>query len=111
MRKIIFITIVALGALVGFVTAIADDWPTRIGMMLLGVLISIPIAGVAFVGTNRSTNSGRSGRGRRHESALNGQGISAEDLAANYWRDKGHPPFMNPADAIPDAHVNDPLKM
>jgi hypothetical protein len=111
MRKLIFFTIVAFGALVGFATAIADDWPTRIGMMLLGVLISIPIAGVAFVGTKMSTSSGRPGRGGRHESALTGEGISAEDLAANYWRDKGHPPFMNPADAIPDSQVNDPIKM
>jgi hypothetical protein len=111
MRKLIFIIIVAFGAVVGFATAIRDDWPTRIGMMMLGVLISAPVAGVAFVGTKRSTKSGRPRRGSRNASVLTGQGISAEDLAANYWRDKGHPPFMNPADAIPDSHVNDPLKM
>ena len=92
-------------------TAIQHDWPTRIGMMLVGVLISAPIAGVAFVGAKKSNKSDRSAQGRRYQSSLTGQGISVEDLAANYWRDKGHPPFMNPADAIADSHVNDPQKM
>ena len=26
-------------------------------------------------------------------------GVTSEDLAANFWRDKGHPPFMKPPEA------------
>jgi hypothetical protein len=29
-------------------------------------------------------------------------GVTSEDLAANYWRDKGHPPFMKP----PESDLN-----
>jgi len=31
--------------------------------------------------------------------------VTSEDLAANYWRDKGHPPFMKPPenDVSPNA--------
>lgn len=32
-----------------------------------------------------------------------GQGTSPEEMMANYWRDRGHPPFMNPDDYDPRA--------
>lgn len=109
MRKLLFFTVVLLGALVGLFATIEHKWSTRIGVMLLGAVIATPIAGLAFVGTRRS---GRThSRHRRHISSLTGDGISVEDLASNYWRDKGHPPFMNPADSVPDSKVHSPDKM
>lgn len=32
-----------------------------------------------------------------------GQGASMEEMIDNYWRDRGHPPFMNPDDYDPRA--------
>jgi len=45
------------------------------------------------------------------DSALPGMGTSPKDLAANFWRDKGHPPFMKPTEAKPDSHMFDPDKL
>lgn len=33
---------------------------------------------------------------------IGGQGLSPEEMRDNYWRDHGHPPFMNP------VHDDDP---
>ena len=109
MRKLIFFTIVGFGAFVGFLSAIHDSWGLRFVMMMMGVIFAVPVAGLAFAGTGKSRHFGH-GR-RSHQSELTGQGISIDDLAANYWRDKGHPPFMNPADAILDSNINHPDKL
>lgn len=106
MRKLIFATIVALGAIVGFVSMIEHDWFTRIGMMLVGIVVALPFAGLSFTGVRRQAR-------RRKASSLfferepPREGTSPEELVANYWRDKGHAPFMNPADAVPDSNVNE----
>jgi hypothetical protein len=109
MRKLIFFTIVGFGAFVGILSARHDSWGLRFVMMMVGVLVAVPIGGLAFAGIGKSPQVGR---GRQHkQSALTGQGLSIDDLAANYWRDNGHPPFMNPSDAIPDSNVNHPDKI
>jgi len=36
-----------------------------------------------------------------HLARMGSHDTSAEELIANYWRDKGHPPFMNPEDHDP----------
>lgn len=100
MRKLIFIGFVALGALIGLLSAAKADWATRLVMMGVGVLFGAPIGG-ALTGISR--------KGRLplewDETHLPGMGTTPKDLAANYWRDKGHPPFMKPSEAVPDKHM------
>jgi hypothetical protein len=35
-----------------------------------------------------------------------GQGTTPEDLARNYWRDRGHAPFMKPPDAELEGRIS-----
>jgi hypothetical protein len=105
MRKLISFIIVALGATVGLVSAAADDGSTRLVMMAIGVLFAAPFAGaVLFVGRKAKGTSGLAG----NPAVLTGDGVSAEDLAANYWRDKGHGPLMKPVEGHPDTRQFDP---
>ena len=108
MRKFIFFIVIAIGALVGLFVTIDHDWATRIVMMGVGVVFALPIGGLALGGKQHSLGSHPK---RRHQkSILTGNDVTPDDLAANYWRDKGHPPFMNPADATPDSMPNHPDK-
>jgi hypothetical protein len=104
-RKLIFIGCVALGALVGLLAAANDDWATRVVMMMVGALFGSAIGG-ALVALGRRTSSPL-----HDNSNIPGMGFSTEDIAANYWRDRGHPPFMKPPDAVPDKHMFDPEKL
>jgi hypothetical protein len=36
---------------------------------------------------------------------------STADIAANYWRDRGHPPLMKPPSPPPDQHIHDPDRL
>lgn len=109
-RKLIFIAFLALGALVGLLTSARDDWGTRIIMMGVGVLFAAPV-GAAFtiIGSRRSAVAGDDHWHRRD--GLTGDGTSADDLAANYGRDKGYPPFMKPPEGLPDKHQFDPNRL
>lgn len=107
MRKLLFIGIVALGALVGLLASAKDDWATRIVMMGIGALFGAPLGAAV------------SSRGKRirhadtddNESDLPGTSTSPKDLSANYWRDKGYPPLMKSTDAEPDMNMFDPDKL
>jgi hypothetical protein len=106
MRKLIFFGFIALGALVGLIAAARADWPTRLVMMGVGGLFGAPVGGVlAGIGRRRRQ------RLEWEENPLPGMGTSSQDLAANYWRDKGHPPFMKPSEAEPDKHMFDPDRL
>jgi hypothetical protein len=90
MRKLIFIGIVAVGALVGLLSGANDDWATRTVLGAVGALFGAAIGGAV-------TRLGRSKKALPWESdPIPGMGVTSEDLAANFWRDKGHPPFMKP---------------
>lgn len=94
MRKLIFIGFIALGALIGLIAARNGDWGTRLVMIGVGALFGAPIGGAL-------ASIGRKGRQPLEwdENPLPGMGTTPKDLAANYWRDKGHPPFMKPSEA------------
>jgi hypothetical protein len=106
MRKLIFIGFIALGALIGLIAAAKADWGTRLVMMGVGALFGAPIGGAL-------ASIGRKERQRLEwdENPLPGMGTTPKDLAANYWRDKGHPPFMKPSEAEPDKHMFDPDRL
>jgi hypothetical protein len=106
MRKLIFIGIVAVGALVGLLSAAHDDWATRMVMSAVGALFAAPIGAVL---TRRPKP--KVVAPAWDESLEAGAITSPKALAANYWRDKGHPPFMKPQEAEPDKHMFDPDKL
>lgn len=106
MRKLIFFGIVAIGALVGFLSAANDDWATQTVMVSVGVLFAAPIAAVLTKKPKVSI-----GLAAWDDSSEVGAPTSPKALAANYWRDKGHPPFMKPSEADPDKRMFDPEKL
>ena len=105
MRKLIFIGIVAVGALVGLLSAVHDDWATRLVMAAVGSLFGSAIGGaLTFAGRHKAPRP-------RIDGTIPGMGFSTADIAANYWRDKGSPPFMKAPSAVPDKHMFDPEKL
>ena len=95
MRKAIFLLFLLLGIGAGYLPARNDDWGVRIVMMTVGALFGGAVGG----------GLSQMGRGRSRRLPLQtddeiepipGMGVSGRDLAANYWRDEGHPQFMKP---------------
>ncbi|MBA4175548.1 MAG: hypothetical protein C0505_03160 [Leptothrix sp. (in: Bacteria)] len=96
MRKLIFIGFLVIGALVGLLSAAHDDWATRTVLGAVGALFGAATGGAV-------TGLGRSKKALPLESdAIPGMGVTSEDLVANFWRDKGRPPFMKPPEADSD---------
>ncbi len=93
MRKLIFVGFIALGALIGLISASNSDWGTRLVMMGVCALFGAPIGGAL-------ASIGRKGRPLEGDkNPLPGSGTSSKDLVANYWRDEGHPPFGKPGES------------
>lgn len=102
MRKLIFISFIVLGAAVGLFSSLHDDLSVKIVMMTIGALV-----GTVFGGTLASIGRQTRARGRiEPEDAIDDTPL--DELERNYWRDKGHPPFMKPPNAEPDRHMFDP---
>lgn len=100
MRKLIFFGFVVISALVGLLSATGDDWPTRAVLVAVGALFGAAIGGAA-------TQLGRSKKSLPwHTDPIPGMGVTSEDLAANFWRDKGHPPFMKPPEAESEPGIH-----
>lgn len=94
MRKMLFIGFIVLGALVGLLSSAKADWGTRFVMMGVGALFGAPIGGaLASIGKKTQQRFGFD------EHSLSGNSTSSKDLAANYWRDEGHPPFAKPVES------------
>lgn len=109
MRRILSIAIFVFGVLAGLLASASDDWGTRFTMMLMGAFFAAPIAlALHFFGGKA--------RARLRLDTSNAGGVggditSSDELTANYWRDKGHPPFMKPAEGQPDRHQFDPDRL
>jgi hypothetical protein len=103
MRKLPFIASIVSGALAGLLVSIDDDWMTRVVVIAFGMLIGTAIGGV-FIDRRRK-------RRLWIEDDVPGMSVSMKELVANSWRDRGHPPFAKPWDALPDRHMLDPDKV
>ena len=106
MQKLILLAFVAVGALLGLLSAAQDDWGTRVVMMGIGILFAAPIGAVlgrAMVGRHKVMDW--------QEVPSLGGVASPKELSENFWRDGGHPPFMKPSDAPPDRRQFDPDRL
>ena len=102
MRKLIFISLIVLGAAVGLFSALQDNWSVKAVMMTIGAVVGTVLGGVL-------TSMGRRSRAQGSvESDDAFDGTPLEELDRNYWRDKGHPPLMKPSSAELDHHMFDP---
>ena len=110
MRKLIFIVCVALFAGVGLIIgAIEGSWDLAILFGLKLSVIGMAIGALLSMIWRKSKSSEQEAdeRGIADQEGwerLTGTGshdTSPEELTANFWRDKGHPPFMNPEDHDP----------
>lgn len=91
MRRLVFAAFVALGAATGLLGALDDGWGVRVGMALSrGIVVG------GLVSSIRSQQSNHP-----PDEDLDAVHPSYEDGDENYWRDKGHPPFMKPPKAAP----------
>ena len=94
MRKTIFIFFLSLGIAAGALATRGDDWGLSVAMMGVGALFGAAIGGgLANIGKRQRLLALRTDE---EIDVIPGMGTSSRDLAANYWRDEGHPPFMKP---------------
>lgn len=89
MRKLIFIGFVVAGSAVGLFSTLGDGWALKLLMVCIGAL-----AGAAAGGA--LSRMDRGGRMFHRNETLRGLGTTSDDLMDNYWRDEGHPQFMEP---------------
>jgi len=106
MRKLIFIGFIVLGALVGLFSAARNDWGTRLVMMAVGALVGTAIGGGLTRIGSKPLPKESSCLDQTH-----GEGTPEDELVRNYWRDRGHPPFMKPPEVDPDKHMFDPDRL
>lgn len=103
MRKSILFACIAIGGLVGLLVAVHDAWSVRAVMISIGC-----VAGAAIGGAIGRVARGERARGPEALDASFGMGSGPDDRDQNYWRDRGHPPFMRPTRSEPDRHMLDP---
>ena len=94
MRKAVFIFFLSLGIAAGAFATKGDDWGLSAVMMVVGALFGAAIGGgLASIGRRVPRLALRT---EEEVVPIPGMGTSSRDLAANYWRDEGHPQFMKP---------------
>ena len=96
MRKAVFLFFLLLGIGAGYVSARNDDWGVRAVMMAVGALFGGAIGGGLSQIGKRQRQVRRQWKSEEEIEPIPGGGSSGRDLAANFWRDEGHPPFMKP---------------
>lgn len=110
MRKIVFLFFLLLGIGAGYLPARNDDWGLRIVMMAVGALFGGAIGGaLSRIGRHRPRR--RVGRSTEELDPIAGSDMMGRDMAINYWRYKGLPPYSRMPDVEPDKHMFDPDKL
>lgn len=106
MRKAIFTFFLLLGIGCGLLSAWNDDWGMRIVMIAVGAMFGFAVGGgISRIGTNRHERMLEIDE--ELEPVAGGLGTSSRDLAANYWRDEGHMPYMKPPRPEHGTHMFD----
>lgn len=102
MRKLVFISFIGVGVAIGLFSALHDDLSVKVVMMTIGGVVGTVLGG-AFASIGRRVRA----RGRT-EPDDEFDATPLDELDRNYWRDKGHPPFMKPPNAELGCHMFDP---
>ncbi|WP_420475248.1 hypothetical protein [Noviherbaspirillum sp. ST9] len=105
MKKLPILVGTMAGALIGLFTSIPDDVGLKIVMISIGALAGVAVGG-AIAGIGQKGIALKS-----DDDALAGLGVTPEDLARNYWRDKGRPPLTSPLEPEHGHHQFDPDKL
>ncbi|MDR2260774.1 MAG: hypothetical protein LBE06_07580 [Azoarcus sp.] len=112
MRKVLAIAILVIGAAIGVLSTAKYSWDVRFVALGVCMLFAVPIAGaVAGIGGETRAPLKIKPDFDPNSDYLPGQSTSPRDLAANYWRDEGHPPFAKPSNDPPDLHQFDPQNL
>lgn len=92
MRKAVFFVFLLLGISGGYLHASGEEWSVRIVMMALGAMFGAPIGGALSQIGKRSPRLPL--QTQKRVKPIPGELVpSSREVAANYWRDEGHPPF------------------
>jgi hypothetical protein len=103
MRRFILFACIAIGAVAGLLVAAQESWGVQAVMASIGCVAGAAIGGaIGRIARNAGTR-----RVVVFDPAF-GMGTAPDDRDRNYWRDKGHPPFMHPPRSEPDRHMLDP---
>ena len=106
MRKLVFVVLFLAGVGLGWLPARHDDLGLQLVMMAIGALFGTAIGGgIAQIGLRRPWQ--RRIPTEEELQPIPGMGTSSRDVAANFWRDKGYPPFMKPPRPELGTHMFD----
>ena len=108
MRKAIFLFFLLLGVGFAYLSVRNDDWGLQVVMMAVGALFGGAIGGGLSQIGKRQAAVPRMWRTEEEIEPIPGTGMSGRDMAANFWRDKGQPPFTRMPDAEPNKRMFDP---
>jgi hypothetical protein len=89
-RGVVFLTPIVIGVGMALLASGGESAGTTAVLALLGGLTGAAIGGaLARIGSKRLAPT-----------AIPGLGLGSEDLAANFWRDKGRAPFTSEPGAV-----------
>ncbi len=108
MRKVIFVGFLAFGVLVGLLWSWNDGWGAKIVLTSIGAVTGAAVGGGLSRLGQKVGEGGSPVRFAQSSDIPGALGTSPDDLSANFWRDKGLPPFVKGRDAEPDKHMFDP---
>lgn len=106
MRAVIFLGFVAVGAAVGLISTLPDDWGLRVVMAAIGAIAGAAIGGAAsriFAGSRKTSEV--------ESETAPGPGGTGDDLVENYWRDKGRPQLTSALEPEHGRHQFDPDRL
>jgi hypothetical protein len=116
MRSFIFYGCIALVAGVGvLIGADQGSWGLAVLFGLKLALVGLALGGLLTFFGGKAMNRKRAKSNQRRDEEWerlaagkrDGSGTSNEEMAENFWRDKGHAPFTNPEYHDDDSHTKD----
>lgn len=108
-RKLIFLLFLTIGVGLGWLSTLRDEIGLQIGMMIVGAMFGGAVGGTLSQIRSRSPNL-RHLLTEEEIEPIPGMGMSGRDLAVNFSRDEGHPPFMKPPRPEHGIHMLDAEK-
>jgi len=106
MRILIALVVGLLGPSAALILTTGFSWPVQMVAAAVGCMFSWPAA-AAISGLARFQRRQVS----PERSSADEWVMSPRAVSENYWRDRGHPPFMRPPQAPPDHHQFDPDRL